>query len=101
MNRKYYLGKYNPYKINEILFDNRCGYWKLIPDSFHKNNTFWLIVLSLFSVVKCFASALFIPRKDSVKDLFDNTILFVLPTLNNQRSLQKVIEKVKVKKAML
>jgi len=98
INRKYITGKYNSYKINEILFDNRCGYWKLIPDSFHKNNTFWLIVLSLFSVVKCFASALFIPRKDSVKDLFDNTILFVLPTLNNQRSLQKVIEKVKSEK---
>lgn len=98
MNRKYYSGKYNPYKINAILFDHRCGYWKLIPDNFRKNNTFWLIILSLFSVAKCFASALFIPRKDSVKELFHDKILFVLPTLNNQRSLQKVIDRVKKEK---
>ena len=98
INRKYYSGKYNPYKINEILFDHRCGYWKLIPDNFGKENTFWLVVMSLFSVAKCFGSALFIPRKSSVKDLFCKKILFVLPTLNNQRSLQKVIDILKNEK---
>lgn len=98
MNKRYCTGKYNPFKINEILFDSRTGFEKMIPKDFKKHNIFWLIFLSVYFVMKQIAKSLLKPQKESYKDLYDKKLLFVLPSLNNQRALQKVIDIVKPKK---
>ena len=98
MNKKYISGKYNPFKINEIIFDKRSGYWRMIPNDFQRSSVLWMIILSLYVLVKCIGKSLLKPHKNSYRDLYDNKLLFVLPTLNNQRALQKVIDSVQTKK---
>ena len=95
MNKKYIKGKYNPFEINKIFFDNRTGFIKMIPENFQKSTLFWLIVMTLYFALKYTIKALIRYKKTSFRDLYDNTLLFVLPTLNNQRALQKVIDVVK------
>ena len=98
LNKKYFTGKYNPFEINSIYFDSRSGFGSLVPKDFNRSNAFWLFVLSSYYVLRCLVASFLRPRKYSSKDLYDNKLLFVLPTLNNQRSLQKVIGIVQDKK---
>ena len=79
----------------KIFFDNRTGFIKMIPENFQKSTLFWLIVMTLYFALKYTIKALIRYKKTSFRDLYDNTLLFVLPTLNNQRALQKVIDVVK------
>lgn len=57
-----------------------------------------MVILSFYYVLRSMAAAVLMPRKQSFRNLYDNKLLFVLPTLNNQRSLQQVIDIVKIKK---
>ena len=98
MNTYRFTGKYNPFEINKIFFDERNGHRKLIPESFNKNNVFWLIVLSLFFLFRCMAAAFFRLRKKSFDSLYNNKLLFILPTVNNQKTLQNLIAAVKKEK---
>ena len=98
MNWNYCSGKYNPFEINKIYFDKRSGFVKLIPESFQKKSILWLIVLSIYHVVREIAASILKPYRNSFKDLYDNKILFILPSVNNQRALKKVIDFVKNEK---
>ena len=98
MKREFCEGKYNPFEVNKIYFDKRSGFIKFIPKGFKKNNTFWLIIFSMYYVIRDFVAALLKPRKASFKDIYNNKILFVLPSVNNQRALERVIDIVKNKK---
>lgn len=98
MKLDYCKGKYNPFEINEIIFKKESGYKKLIPDSFRKTGVFVVIIRTLYITLRSFLSGIFSILKNNLKDMFDNKCLFVIPTVNNQRALQKVIDIVQYKK---
>ena len=90
--------KYNPFKINEIIFKKESGCRELIPDTFHQIGILYVAFKSLYRIFRRIASSVLSSPKINFKELYDNKLLFVLPTVNNQRALQKVIDIVKSKK---
>ena len=96
--RKYSTGKYSVISVNEILFKS-YGYSLQIPDSYEphlKKVVFERakhLIRQILSSIKWGTFTRRISIK-SVKEWYDGTILFFLPTLNNQRALQGVYDTV-------
>lgn len=96
--RRYTTGKYSVISMNEILFKS-YGYGLQIPDSYEphlKKVVFERakhLIRQILSSIKWGTFTRRISIK-SVKEWYDGTILFFLPTLNNQRALQDVYDTV-------
>ena len=87
-------GKYSVISMNEILFKS-YGYSLQIPDSFRpqlKSILFERSKLLLRQILSSIKWGTFTRRTSVkyVKEWYDGTILFFLPTTNNQRALQGV-----------
>ena len=100
--KKYIIGKYNPFELNKILFDDRTAFYRLIPKDFNENSFLWCYFAMLKSFVKPLIKFVFRTTSslsiDKYKENYDNTILFFLPTINNQRSLNGVMSIVEKEK---
>lgn len=95
-------GKYSVISMNEILFKS-YGYSLQIPDSFRpqlKSILFERSKLLLRQILSSIKWGTFTRRTSVkyVKEWYDGTILFFLPTTNNQRALQGVYDIVSKKR---
>ncbi len=98
--------KYNVLEINSIFFLPGAMTERLIPEEFQHRSQLYLflssIILLIKSIIGTILKAPFKYKFAGVKTychLYDGTILFRLPSLNNIRSLQKVINKLQYEKA--
>ena len=101
MNRKYIEGKYDPFTLNSILFDKRAPFGNLIPASFNQKSflwCYWYLVKVFFSIIIKVPFRYKFASVQECQPYFDGSILFFLPTVNNQRALNKVVERVKERK---
>lgn len=58
MMAKYISGKYNPFKINEIYFDKRAGFWKMIPKNYNKYSFLGFVLLSCYHIMYCLGAVI-------------------------------------------
>ena len=100
--RKNYInGKYDPLELNAILLDSRAGFGKLIPDDFQKIQLWHYVISSLRFLYRNIKNSLLqAPSKykfawiTKYGYLYNNTLLFNLPTVNNQKAYEKIIANV-------
>ena len=95
----FYSGKYSPLVLNSILMDPLTQIDKQIPQKYkHKSFIyfFFLSVLRLiFFIAKTIISAPFCYKFAGVKryhNLYNKKVVFLLPSINNQRSLNRIVE---------
>lgn len=96
--QRYISGQFNPFEINKILLDSRTGFEKLVPADFYHYSYPKFVVWSMLNLVKAFIDCIIkykwrymFSNVLSCRDWFDNTLLFYLPTYNNQKALDRVI----------
>lgn len=97
--------KYNVFNINSIFLEPEAQMDKLIPQKFQHSSLAYCILVSTLRLLKNMAVTLFcVPFKYKFvgvapySHLYQGKILFRLPSLNNLRALNNVIERVKSKK---
>lgn len=97
MINKYISGKYDPFIINDVWIgdESEC----LIPTSYNRTSVIEVAVKAVYRMIKLALTTLIyaswnykFAKFDKFSDDYDDKILFFLPTLNNQRSLAKVID---------
>ena len=93
--------KYNVYKINEIFLEPDAHYDRSIPSNFKHDSYFYCVLSSCYKLLRnIFSTIIIAPLKyklsgvSSYKSLYEGKILFRLPSLNNIRSVNRVIEEV-------
>lgn len=91
-------GKYSTLELNAILLDKRTLFESQIPESFQIPSVWHFVLSTLLRVVKIVVVLLIrAPLKykfahpDDYSEWYNNTTLFVLPTINNQNALNNVI----------
>lgn len=97
---RYIKGKYEVMELNRILFDSPV-YLRGLPNSenllpmykfiyyFYRDgirHALWLLLREKKEYKE--------KREEKIKEIYDNKIVFVLPTLNNQRAVQGVLDRV-------
>lgn len=97
--------KFDPISLNAIYLDRRTLFEKQIPACVKTHGMWyywWRVIYAIIKeIVKIIAK---VPLRqwfagwDGYKKIYDGTTLFVLPSLNNLRSLEKVIDKVRANK---
>ena len=87
------------YEVNAILLDPASQCDKLIPESFQHSGWAYFMCFSFLRIVKSIMDTIIhAPLKykfagiKSYRHFYDHKILFRLPTLNNKRSLSRVID---------
>ena len=100
---QYIQGKYDPFHLNAIFFDSK-GFEKQIPKEFShvglRKCIFDSLRLVYYNIKKNIRMT---PPKykmagiENYKDVYDNTLLFFLTSINNQRAFEEIINKIYVR----
>ncbi len=96
------INKYNVFEINKIYLEPEAPFDRLVPKNFQHTSFLYCLLFSILRIIKNLLICIVVPpleykfaRWEKYSHFYDKTILFRLPTLNNKRSLLKVIEKIK------
>lgn len=94
--------KYDTMSLNAIYFDRRSPYEKQIPSSVKVHSMWYYVWRILYACIIEIAKIIIrVPFRqwfagwNYYQKIYDGTILFVLPSLNNFRSLERIIKRVK------
>lgn len=94
--------KLDVFEINRIFLEPDAPFLRLIPKGFKHTSISYCVIVSIFRILRNMLKILlFAPLKykfsvvESFAHIYDGTILFRAPTLNNIRSMSSIIEEVK------
>lgn len=94
--------KYDTMSLNAICFDRRAPIEKRIPSKIKVHGMWYYSGCMFYAIIReCFKILLRFPIKqwfanwNYYKQIYDNNIVFVVPTWNNQQALKKTINFVK------
>lgn len=90
------------FEVNSIFLEKEAPFKRLLPKNFKNTSIYYCVIISIFRLLRNMVKTLlFAPLKykfasiNTYSHIYDGTILFRTPTLNNIRSISTIIEDVK------
>ncbi len=97
-------GKYSPFELNSILFDPRGGYEAMAKHFWGSGSYVYSLFVVGYEIIRQLAKVLYkTPFKCHFKkwDYLDNKLIFYVPTINNRRAVNNVINELSYKENLI